>query len=386
MPKAPTPFVIDSPPAALDDLRSRLAATRWARPSPDAGWNRGVPLEYLQQLAAYWATGFDWPGQQAALNRLPQFMTEIDGQSIHFVHLRSAANSALPLVLCHGWPGSFIEFSRVIAPLVDPAAFGGDAADAFDIVVPSLPGFGFSTPLAGPGWDLPRTTRAYAELMQQLGYARYGAHGSDIGSGVAGHLAAYHPDRLAGVHLASDRGALAFAGVFLPLPPDMTADEAAELDRLKAGMRDGDGYMRQQQTKPQTLGYGLADSPAGQLAWIVEKFHEWTDPTKPLPEAAVDRDQLLANIALYWFTNSAGSSAQFYWETAHAQGGWMAPSAVPQGWAAFNSHPLMRRVFDPQLQAAHWSDFDTGGHFPAMEAPDLLVDDIRAFFRPLRTA
>jgi pimeloyl-ACP methyl ester carboxylesterase len=216
--------------------------------------------------------------------------------------------------------------------------------------------------------------------MERLGYARYGAHGSDIGSGIAGHLASFFPERLVGTHVAAERGALNYAGVFLPLPPDLTEAEKAELEAVKAAGRDGDGYFRQQQTKPQTLAYGLSDSPIGQLAWIAEKFAEWTDPAKPLPDEVVERDQLLANISLYWFTNTAGSSAQFYWETAHSQAGWSAPSTVPAGWAVFNTHPLVRRIMDPQHKIGHWSEFASGGHFPAMEQPDLLVGDIRKFF------
>jgi pimeloyl-ACP methyl ester carboxylesterase len=378
------PFTINVSDSDLDDLRTRLDSVRWARPDPTGDWSRGVPRDYIERLTRHWVESFDWRKQEAALNRLPQFTSEIDGQTFHFVHVRSKEEKALPLVLCHGWPGSFVEFDRIIGPLSDPVAFGGDSADAFDVIVPSLPGFGYSTPLASPGWDLARTTHAYARIMELLGYAKYGAHGSDIGAGIAGHLGSFHPERLVGVHVGSDRGTLNAVGTYLPMPPDLTDAEKAELDRLKAADRDGDGYARQQQSKPQTLAYGLADSPAGQLAWIVEKFMEWTNPAKRLPEEAVDRDQLLTNIALYWFTNSAGSSAQFYWESAHSAGGWTAPSGVPQGWAVFNTHPLMRRTMDPGRKTRHWSEFEAGGHFPAMEEPELLVGDIRTFFRALR--
>ncbi len=378
-----TPFALAVTDAELADLKSRLRQTRWARADPVEDWRRGVPLPYIEQLAAYWADGFDWRQPEARLNRLQQFTSVVDGQTFHFVHVKSKEQGATPLLLCHGWPGSFIEFDRLIEPLTDPVAHGGKAEDAFDIVIPSLPGFGYSTPLASPGWDMPRTTRAYAAIMQRLGYTKYAAHGSDIGSGVAGHLASFFPDRLNGVHIAMDRGALAYAGVFLPLPADMSESEKAELAAIKATTKDGDGYFRQQQTKPQTLAYGLADSPAGQLAWIAEKFREWTNPGQ-LPDEAVDRDQLLANIALYWFTNSGGSSAQFYWETAHGTVGWSAPSDVPQGTSVFNSHPLVRRIMDPGHKAAAWVDHPEGGHFPAMEAPDLLVEDIRAFVRLVR--
>ena len=379
-------FKIAIADAEIADLRSRLKATRWPQPDPTGDWNRGVPLDYLTALAGYWADGFDWRKQEAALNRLPQFTTEVDGQTFHFVHVRSKVKNAAPLLLCHGWPGPFVEFDRVVEPLTDPVAHGGRAEDAFDVVIPSLPGFAYSTPIAAPGWDLPKTTRAYAAIMERLGYERYGAHGSDIGSGIAGHLASFFPDRIIGVHVASDRGTLAYAGVFMPLPSDLTEGEKSELATVKASTKDGDGYFRQQQTKPQTLAYGLSDLPAGQLAWITEKFREWTNPNKPLPDQAVDRDQLLTNIALYWFTNSGGSSAQFYWETAHSTAGWSAPSSVPQGWSVFNTHPLMRRITDPGRKHAAWIDHSEGGHFPAMEEPTLLVDDIREFFRSVRQA
>jgi pimeloyl-ACP methyl ester carboxylesterase len=377
------PFTISVSDTDIDDLKARLEGTRWARPDPAGDWSRGVPEGYLQGLARYWASGFDWRAQEARLNRLPQFTTEVEGQAFHVVHVKSPHANALPLVLCHGWPGSFVEFDRIVDALVDPVKLGGKAEDAFDVVIPSLPGFGYSTPLNGPGWNMPRTTHAYAAIMERLGYTRYGAHGSDIGSGVAGHLASFHPDRLVGVHVASDSGTLNFAGVFIPLPADFTAEERAMLDALKATMRDSDGYMRLQQSKPQTLAYALADSPAGQLSWIAEKYKDWTNPAKA-PGEAVDRDQMLANISLYWFTNSAGSSAQFYWEGAHGTTGWIAPSAVPQGWSVFNTHPLMRRVMDPQHRYAAWVEHAEGGHFPAMEEPELLVADIRSFFRGLR--
>lgn len=366
-----TPFALAVTDAELDDLRQRLRHTRLPLADPAGDWSRGVPNGYLASLVAYWADGFSWREMESRLNRLPQFLTEIDDQPIHFVHLKSSTPGALPLLLCHGWPGGFVEFAALAETL---------AAEGFDIVVPSLPGFGYSTPLAGPGWTMARAADAFATLMERLGYPRYGIHGSDIGSGIAGRLAALHPDRVVGTHVASDSGTLAFVGTFLPQPDDLAPDEVAELDRLRAAARDGSGYMQQQSSKPQTLAFGLADSPAGQLAWIAEKFAEWTDPARPLPDEAVDRDLLLALVSLYWFTNSGGASAQIYWENAHAGRGWLSPSDVPQGWAVFNTHPLMRRVMDPEHRMAHWSEFAVGGHFPAMEQPTLLAQDIAAFF------
>ena len=369
------PFTINISDRDLDDLISRLDAVRWPSGAMADDWSRGVPLDYLKSLARYWQSGFDWRAQEAAINALPQFTTEIEGQTFHFVHVKSGKPDALPIVLCHGWPGSFVEFLRLVEPLTN---------DGFDVVIPSLPGFGFSSPLASHGWDLARTTHAYAEIMSRLGYTKYAAHGSDIGAGIAGHLASFYPDRVIGVHVASERNTLTNAGVFLPLPDDLSDAEKAEVDAIKAAMADSDGYARQQGTKPQTLAYGLADSPVGQLAWIAEKFKEWTDASRALPEDAVDRDQLLTNVSLYWFTNTAGSSAQFYWESMHSRGGWTSPSDVPTGWAVFDSAPIVRRVLDAEHKHQHWTDFASGGHFPAMEQPALLAGDIVAFFKTLR--
>jgi pimeloyl-ACP methyl ester carboxylesterase len=367
------PFKIDVSEAELADLHTRIRNARMPRPAPVEGWARGVPNDYLEPLARYWADGFDWRAHEAELNRFPQFLTEIDAQTFHFVHVRSKKPDALAIVLCHGWPGSFVEFSKIIGPL----------SEEFHVVVPSLPGFGYSVPLASPGWDLHRTAHAYGEIMRRLGYTRYGTHGSDIGAGIAGHLASFFPDAVVGVNTAMEKAASAYAGVFLPLPPDLTDAEKAELDAIKGSIKEGDGYSRQQGTRPQTLAAGLADSPIGQLSWIAEKFKEWTNPSKQLPHDAVDRDQLLANVSLYWFTNTAGSSAQFYYESTHSSAGWTAPSQAPQGFSIFDASPIVRRVMDAEKKAVFWNEHSEGGHFPAMEAPDLLSADIRAFFAGL---
>ncbi|HKQ00216.1 MAG TPA: epoxide hydrolase [Actinomycetes bacterium] len=380
-------FRVAVPDEALDDLRDRLGRTRWPGEVPGAGWSRGVPLGYLEQLAGYWRDGYDWRAQEARLNQVPQFITEIDGQPIHFLHVRSPEPGALPLVITHGYPGSVVEFLEVIGPLTDPRAHGGDPADAFHVVAPSLPGFGFSTPVQEPGWAMTRTARAWVELMARLGYQRYGAQGGDIGAGITGMLASLDPGHLVGVHLNSDP--LAVAAVALP-PGDqadqlaVTAEHRASLERMRQFQADGLGYLQLQTTRPQTIAYALTDSPAGQLAWIAEKFREWTDPRADLPEDAVDRDQLLTNISLYWFTGSGASAAQFLYEAAHA-GDWPGPTDVPQGWAVFAAtDDLVRRLVDPDGKIGHWSEFGRGGHFAAMEAPDLLVQDVRAFFRTLR--
>jgi pimeloyl-ACP methyl ester carboxylesterase len=381
------PFRVEVPDEALDDLRNRLDGTRWPSEVAGAGWSRGVPLGYLKELAGYWRDGFDWRKQEAELNQVPQFTTMIDGQTIHFLHVRSPEPGALPLIVSHGYPGSVVEFLDLLGPLSDPRAHGGDPADAFHLVIPSLPGFGFSTPVTEPGWAMARTTRAWAELMARLGYDRYGAQGGDIGAGITGMLAGVDPDHLAGVHLNSDP--LAVGAV--ALPPAEQADAAAVTDahratlaRMRQFQADGLGYLHLQTTRPQTIAYALNDSPVAQLAWIAEKFREWTDPAAELPEDAVDRDRLLTNVSLYWFTGSGASAAQFLYEAAHAHE-WPGPSEVPQGWAVFAAtDDLVRRLIDPEEKIAHWSEFDRGGHFAAMETPDLLVDDVRAFFRARR--
>jgi epoxide hydrolase len=378
------PFRIAVPQADLDDLRARLVRTRWPDELPGVGWSRGVPLGYLKELAAHWADGFDWRAQEARLNQFPQHTTTIDGQPIHFLHVPSPEPDALPLLVTHGYPSSIAEFLEIIGPLTDPRAHGGDPTDAFHVIAPSLPGFGFSTPLRAAGWESSRTARAWVELMRRLGYPRYGAHGGDIGAGISGDLSGLDPERVVGAHVNTDPTGLALLGL-LPAELDgLSEAEAASHQRLRQYGEDGKGYLQIQGTRPQTLAYGLTDSPAGQLAWIVEKFKEWTDPTKELPDQAVDRDQLLANVSTYWFTCSGASAATFLYEAAHAVREWGAPSPAPTGFAVFGEGSLMRRVLDPDHKVQHWSEFDRGGHFPAMEVPDLLVGDVRAFFRRFR--
>jgi pimeloyl-ACP methyl ester carboxylesterase len=378
------PFRIDIPQTDLDDLRTRLASTRWPDELAAVGWTRGVPLNYLKQLAAYWADGYDWRAHEARLNEHPQFTTNIDGQTIHFLHVRSPEPDAMALILTHGYPGSVVEFLNLIGPLTDPGAHGGDPADAFHLVIPSLPGFGFSTPVREPGWEVGRTTKAFAELMRRLGYHRYGAQGGDIGAGVAGRLGATEPEHLVGIHVNSDQGAAGLAGEQFPIPDHLTAAERERIEEIRATWAEEKGYLVLQSTRPQTIAYALTDSPAGQLAWIAEKFKTWTNLARELPHEAVDRDLLLTNVSLYWFTRTGASAARFLYEAAHSGLDWVAPSTVPQGWAVFNTDPVMRRLMDPDHQMAHWSEFDRGGHFAAMEEPNLLIADVRQFFRPLR--
>jgi epoxide hydrolase len=380
-----TPFTVNIPQADLDDLRDRLARTRWTGELPGVGWSRGVPLHYLKGLAEYWRIGFDWRAQEAALNAFPQFMTEIDGQPIHFIHARSPEPDALPLVLTHGWPGSIVEFLEIIGPLTDPRAHGGDPADAFHVVIPSLPGFGFSGPTREAGWETGRIARAWAELMAGLGYDRYGAQGGDFGAFVSPELGRAAPDRVVGVHVnAATYGFIPFGEVGEEELASLTDAERARIERLNRYNSEGNGYFQIQATRPQTLAYGLHDSPAGQLAWIVEKFKEWTYPADALPEAAISRDRILANVTLYWLTGTAGSSANLYYESMHAGTWHEEPATTPTGVAVFAEDIAIRRYAEWGHNIVHWSEFERGGHFAAMEAPGLLVGDIRAFFRGLR--
>jgi epoxide hydrolase len=380
------PFQVSIPKADLEDLQERLASSRWPDELPGVGWSRGVPLGHLKKLTEYWQKEYDWRLWEAKLNEYPQFTTSIDGQNIHFLHVRSPESSALPLIISHGYPSSVVEFLSIIGPLTDPRAHGGDPADAFHVVAPSLPGYGFSVPVQQTGWDMPRITRAWAELMGRLGYERYGAHGGDIGAGITGMLASIEPRHVVGAHVNSDPTSFIILGAEIPIDTSSLSDvEREQVERLQRHFQgEGRGYLLLQSTRPQTLAYSLTDSPVGQLAWIVEKFKEWTHPATTLPEDAVDRDQLLTNVSIYWFTRSGASAAGFLYESAHTEEGWVPPSDVPQGMAVFNADPILRRVMDPQRAMSHWSEFDEGGHFPAMEVPDLLVDDVREFFRGLR--
>jgi epoxide hydrolase len=370
-------FRIDVPQADLDDLRRRLTETRWPAQVPGTGWERGVPVDYLRWLVRYWLASYDWRAQEARLNALPQFTTDIDGQTVHFLQVRSPEPDALPLLMTHGWPGSVVEFLEVAGPLTDPRRYGADPADAFHLVAPSVPGHGFSVPLSGPGWDHVRIARAWVELMRRLGFARYGAQGGDTGSVVSPLVGRLDPDHVIGVHI---NGGLAFPS---EVPDDLTETERARIaaaERIKA---EGTGYADLQSTRPQTLAFALTDSPAGQLAWIVEKFRDWTDPARPLPQDAVDLDLLLTDVTIYWLTGTGATSAHLYYENRVAAPP-PPPSGVPTGIAVFPSDPAIRRVAEREHNIVHWSEFDRGGHFAALEAPDLLVADIRAFFRSLR--
>ncbi|MBO2453557.1 epoxide hydrolase [Actinomadura barringtoniae] len=380
------PFRIDVPQSDLDDLRERLGRTRWGAAIPGKGWERGVPEDYLRELAEYWRTEYDWRAHEAALNEYPQFTTEIDGANIHFLHVRSPEPNALPLLLTHGWPGSVVEFLDMIGPLTDPAAHGGDPADAFHLVIPSMPGYGFSGPVKDTGWNVDRIARAYKELMSRLGYERYGTQGGDMGAFVSPSLGKQDADHVVGVHVnAASYGFIPYGEVSDEELATFTDVEKARIARLKNWTDNGSAYFQVQATQPQTLSYGLTDSPVGQLAWIVEKFKVWTYPTEALPEEAIDRDRMLTDVMLYWLTDTFGSAANLYYENMHSGGDWSQErGTMPTGVAVFAEDIAIRRYAEYGYNIVHWSDFERGGHFAAMEVPDLLTADVRAFFRTLR--
>ena len=380
-------FRIEVPQSDLDDLHRRLDGTRWPDEIAGVGWDRGVPLGYLKELAEHWRTGYDWRAAEARLNRYHQFVTEIDGTNVHFLHVRSAEPGALALVLTHGWPGTVAEFLDVIGPLTDPVAHGGSAADAFHLVIPSIPGYAFSGPTGQVGWDTARVAKAWKELMRRLGYDRYAVQGGDWGTPISLRLGLADPDHVIGVHLN-------MCVTFPPPGAPLDGLDEADLARLEFTgrfMQDGTGWQRIQSTRPQTLSYALTDSPVGQLAWIAEKYKEWTDSAK-VPEDAISRDHLLTAVSIYWLTATAGSSAQLYYESSHLDadfirtwaGPW--PLTMPVGVASFPKDAVrpVRRFAEQIIPTlTHWSEFDRGGHFPALEQPELLVQDIRTFARTL---
>jgi pimeloyl-ACP methyl ester carboxylesterase len=376
-------FVIAIPQGEIDDLRERLTRTRWPDQLPGVGWEYGIPLDYVQELVRYWRTDYDWRVHEARMNQFPHFRTTLDGANVHFIHVRSPEPRALPLLMTHGWPGSIVEFCNIIEPLVDPRSHGGDPHDAFDLVVPSIPGYGFSGPTSQPGWNIHRIAKAWSELMRRLGYEHFGAQGGDWGSDISLELGLTDPEHVSAVHV--NMLALPIADGFLS-DSELTPVEQERL-RADAEFRArGTGYDLIQSTRPQTLAYALTDSPVGQLAWIVEKFKEWTYRSER-PEDSVDRDQMLTNVTLYWFTKTAGSSARLYFEDAKSLPWFRAQSSsTPTGVAVLPGEiaPAIRAVAERSLNIVHWSEFDRGGHFAAMEVPDLLVDDIRLFFRPFR--
>jgi pimeloyl-ACP methyl ester carboxylesterase len=375
-----TPFKAETPQAALDDLHRRLAATRWPEASTVADWSQGVPLENAKALIKYWSDSYDWRRFERKLNAIPQFRTSIDGLGIHFLHIRSRHADALPLLLTHGWPGSFVEFLEVIAPLTEPVRHGGRPEDAFHVIVPSLPGFGFSDKPVEAGWNLPRIAAAWGDLMKLLGYSRWVAQGGDWGAGVTTALGHLKPAGLAGIHLN-------WQFVFPEhMSGDLAPDEQRAADAAADFIANGSGYHLLQSTRPQTVGYSLADSPAGQAMWIYEKFQAWTDNGGRV-ENILTMDKMLDNITLYWLTDSAASSARIYWEN---RGGGFSGGKLDL--------PVAATVFPREIYRApkswakqtysnliYWNEVDRGGHFAAFEQPQLFVEELRKAFRTLRT-
>jgi pimeloyl-ACP methyl ester carboxylesterase len=374
-------FRIEIPESDLDDLRERLAHTRWPDPATAPGWTQGVPLDYARELCDHWARRYEWRRCEAEINALPQFRTGLDGGGddtveVHLLHVRSPHRGALPLLLTHGWPGSIVEFLGIVSALTDPP----DPADAFHLVIPSIPGYGFSGKPTVPGWGVERIATAWAQLMDRLGYDRYGAHGGDWGSMISSALGMGAPENVVGIHLTMPIAAPPPDGERQPLSP---AEQTA-LTAREAFQKVGTGYSREQATRPQTLGYGLADSPSGQCMWIVEKFWDWTDCAGH-PENVISRDRLLDNVMLYWLPGAGASSARLYWESFDRRRTDEVPvptgvTLFPQELVRLPRHWLERRYTDLR----HWNEPAVGGHFAALEQPDVLVEDLRTFFRKVR--
>jgi len=370
------PFVSTTDESALDDLRMRLERTRWPDELPGTAWEYGVALDRVRDLVARWRSGFDWRAHEARLNAFPQYTTPIDAQRVHFIHERSNEPGAMPLLLTHGWPGSVFEFVEMIGPLVDPAAHGGDPREAFHVVIPSMPGYGFSGPTDATGWDVRRIAGAWATLMARLGYDRYIAQGGDWGARISPALARLDPEHVAGLHVNG----------FVAFPSGDPAEMAAltEGDRMRLGglqrwNEERSGYAQMQATRPQTLAYALVDSPVGQLAWNLEWFDDYGHHV-----GAIADDTILANVTLYWLTKTAGSAARLYRESAALWGQKVERSSVPTALAVFPGDATVRPFAEREHEVVRWTEFDRGSHFAALQAPDLLVDDLRAFLAQLR--
>lgn len=381
MSAAISPFTIDVPQAALDDLNARLANTRWPEKEPVADWSQGIPLAYVQEVCAYWAGDYDWRATEARLNALPQFTTEIDGLDIHFIHIKSPVQNARPLIMTHGWPGSVIEFMKVIGPLSDPAAHGGSAEDAFDLVIPSLPGYGFSGKPTQAGWGVEKIADAWSTLMLRLGYDPYYAQGGDWGALVTTAIGVQDTQHCAGLHVNMP---LAFPHG--DLLENLTDFEKAALASQQFYQDWDSGYSKQQSTRPQTVGYGLVDSPAGQAAWILEKFYQWMD-CDGHPENVLSKDELLDNIMLYWLTGAGASSARLYWESFGSTRA-MEPVTVPSGASIFPKEIFRaskRWAGSRYTNLVHYNQLDKGGHFAAFEQPETFVNEVRTAFRAMQS-
>lgn len=373
------PFQISATDEQLDDLRRRLQNTRWPEAETPDDWSQGIPLSYVQEVCSYWVEKYDWRAREASLNRFDQFKTEIDGLGIHFIHVRSPHEDALPLVITHGWPGSIVEFQKVIEPLTNPTAHGGDASDAFHVVCPSLPGYGFSDKPSQPGWGVNKIATAWATLMPKLGYPSYVAQGGDWGAMITTTIGLQDSQNCRAIHLNMP--------IVAPDPETMselTDTEKGALAGIQHYQEHDSGYSKQQSTRPQTLGYGLTDSPAGQAAWILEKFWSWTD-CDGHPENALTRDEMLDNIMLYWLPATAASSARLYWESFSLVN--MDPLTLPVGCTIFPKEIFRcsRRWAEKRFpNLIHWSEPKRGGHFAAFEQPATFVDELRTCFRHVR--
>jgi pimeloyl-ACP methyl ester carboxylesterase len=373
------PFKIEIPDAEIEDLRRRLASTRWPEKELVDDWSQGIPLSYVQEVCAYWGEKYDWRSREALLNQWPQFMTEIDGIDIHFIHVRSKHENAMPLVITHGWPGSVVEFQKVIGPLTDPTAHGGDASDAFHVVCPSLPGYGFSGKPTKTGTSVGKIGAMWGQLMARLGYDKYAAQGGDWGAMVTSAIGIEDTEHCLGIHLNMP--------IVAPDPEtmsDMTEQEKSALAGIAHYTEQGSGYSKQQSTRPQTLGYGLTDSPSGQAAWVLEKFHAWTD-CNGHPENVLGRDELLDNVMLYWLSGNAASSGRLYWESFNSVA--MDDITIPVGCSIFPKEIFRcsRRWAEKRFKnIIHWNDMKVGGHFAAFEQPEAYVGEVRTCFRSLR--
>ena len=365
------PYEIAIPDTDVADLVDRLGRTRWPA-DLTSGWERGTPVSYARHLAEHWRTSFDWRAAEARLNRMPQFVADVDGQPVHGLHVRSSQDGAIPLLLCHGYPASFVEFATLAPLLAEPAD-----GPAFHVVAPSIPGFGFSTPLAGLGWDLGRTALAFDRIMTGLGYDRYAVFGGDVGAGISEQVCLEAGDRVIASLVATDPGAIGTA--YTPPTDHLTPEEKERHEALKAARAEDFGYLQVQTTRPLSVAYGLTDSPAMQLTWIAEKVREWTDPQRELPEDAVDLDDLLTLVSVSWFGRGGDGAANLLYEAAHAPAAWGRRHDRPQGVVAFGDEPLMRRILDPDGHLAYWAEHPRGGHFPALERPEELAADLRAF-------
>ena len=373
------PFTAAVDEADIDDLKARLARTRWPEAEVVDDWSQGIPLAYLRDVCEYWADDYDWRRCEAAINARPNFVTEIDGLDIHFQHIRSHHEAALPMIVTHGWPGSVLEFAQIIDPLVDPTAHGGGPGDAFHLVLPSLPGYGFSSKPAAPGTGVERIATIWDELMGRLGYDRYVAQGGDWGSAVTSVIGAQNLGRCWAIHVN-----MPVAGPTKESMADLTPKEQASLESMGYYDKWDSGYSKQQSSRPQTIGYSLVDSPVGLAAWILEKFWSWTDRSAH-PEDYYSRDQLLDNVSLYWFTATGASSARLYWESFANFGG--DEVVVPSACSIFPNEIFRasrRWASKRYTDIRYWNEADKGGHFAAFEQPELFVAEIRAAFARLR--